>query len=41
MEKLLKVGINNIVLHAIKALYTNTSCTIKVNNDLSLPIPFK
>ena len=36
-KKLLKSGINNIFT-SIKALYTNTSSAIKVNNDLSSPI---
>ena len=40
-KKLLQVGINNNILNAVKALYTNTSCTIKVNNNLSLPTPFE
>ena len=40
-KKLLQIGINNNIHNAIKALYTNTSCTIKVNNNLSLPIPFE
>ena len=40
-KKLLLVGINNIIHNAMKALYTNTSCTTKVNNNLSLPIVFE
>ena len=40
-KKLLQIGIKNNIHNAVKALYTNTSCTIKVNNNLSLPIPFE
>ena len=40
-KKLLQTGINSKIHNAIKALYTNTSCTIKVNNCLSVPIPFE